>query len=525
MQTLDTERLSAALLELEDAVEWDPSTMLDRAVVLERQARLLGDDLLVTRARLSQANLLMRSGDLAGAARRMWPVHQWAVKNGARQLTARSHLVWATIHRHLGDAAQSLEHAVLSVELLDDSATEHMQVWHRTRLGDALAFSGSIGAARHRFEQAVRLAVTLDKPLLLLFVLNNFAYAEYSAGNYERAEQITVRLQEHAAAHDYQLDASLLDTIGAIEIGNGRYAEAEKTMLACIALHGSDGHDDADELAEYLLNLARAQCGLQAYDRAQDSLEESRRLCVERGLRGVLVRVHQEQADLHAARGEFAEAYAAHKSFFTAYHGLHSQQREAQARTRHAMFETAEARQEAERFREQARRDPLTGLRNRRYIDEQLPMLIDNDSELTIALVDLDHFKRINDQLSHDVGDRVLVEVARLLESGLAAVSPAGFVARMGGEEFLMVLPDLTATAAADRLDMIRRTIAVHDWATLTRGLPITLSIGVAGVADASEPTQLGLLSAADRNLYAAKNGGRDRVVWPLRHRDQATAA
>ena len=163
----------------------------------------------------------------------------------------------------------------------------------------------------------------------------------------------------------------------------------------------------------------------------------------------MLVRVHQEQAELHAARGEFAAAFAVHKVFFAAYNDLHSEQREAQARTRQAMFETAEARQEAERFREQARRDPLTGLRNRRYVDEQLPGLIDADPELTVAIVDLDRFKRVNDLLSHDVGDQVLVLVAKLLETELAAVSPDGFVARMGGEEFLMVLPGTEVPLAA----------------------------------------------------------------------------
>ena len=88
------------------------------------------------------------------------------------------------------------------------------------------------------------------------------------------------------------------------------------------------------------------------------------------------------------------------------------------------MFETAEAREEAEHFREQARRDPLTGLRNRRYVDEELPALIAAGGELTVAIVDLDHFKWVNDRLSHDVGDQVLVLVAKLLETELAAIVP-----------------------------------------------------------------------------------------------------
>jgi diguanylate cyclase (GGDEF)-like protein len=316
-----------------------------------------------------------------------------------------------------------------------------------------------------------------------------------------------------AAEHGFELDPAVLDTIGAIEIENGRYAEAERTLLECIRRHDDGRHDDADALAEYLLTLARAQRGTGAADRAQDSLDASRRLCVERELGDVLVRVHQEQAELHAVRGEFAEAFAVHKVFFTAYHSLHSAQREAQARTRQAMFETTEAREEAERFREQARRDPLTGLRNRRYVNEQLPVLLDTDPDLACAIVDLDHFKRINDQLSHDVGDQVLVQVAKLLETELAAVSPDGFVARMGGEEFLMVLPCTGVPAAVRRLDAVRRAVSGHAWDEITHGLPVTVSIGVAGRADADPRTQAGLLSTADRNLYAAKHGGRDRVV------------
>jgi diguanylate cyclase (GGDEF)-like protein len=528
----DAEQLSAALLAIEDQIYWDADTLLERAVQLERQAEEIGDELLAARARLCVTNMHMRAGDVAGAAQRIWKVHQWAVDHGAQQLTARSHLVWANVHRHLGDAAQCLEHSVLAVELLDDTATQHMQVWHRAKLADALGLTGSMDAARQRYAQTEDLAIELSQPQLLLAMLNNYAYTELICGNHARAQEVARRLQHHAATYGFTLDPAALDTIGAIEIENGRFAEAEQTLLICIDRHGDGQQEDADALAEYHLTLARARRGLRAYDRAQHSLDESRELSIQRELGDVLVRIHQEQAELHAARGEYAEAFAVHKVFFTAYNSLHSKQREAQARTRQAMFETTEARQEAERFREQARRDPLTGLRNRRYVDEQLPGLIHADAALTVAIVDLDHFKRINDQLSHDVGDQVLVMVAKLLETELAAVSPDGFVARMGGEEFLMVLPGATGTAATERIDGIRRAVGGYGWGGITMGLPVTVSIGVAGVADAPAPTQSSLLSTADRNLYAAKHGGRDQVVagppratLPGSYRGRASAA
>jgi diguanylate cyclase (GGDEF)-like protein len=530
---VDRELLSAALLELEDEINWDAGPMLSRAVELEKHARELGDELLVARAELSQANLHMRNGDVTLAAKRIWAVHKWALDKNQKQLAARTHLVWSNIHRHLGDAAQSLEHAVLCVELLDETATDFMHIWHRNKLGDALSLSGSADAARTRYEQAADLSVELARPDLLLAVLNNYAYSEYTAGNREHAKHVADRLRTHATDHGFLLDASIQDTIGVIQIENRQYAEAERTMLGCIdSYHDGGAQDDADALPEYLLTLSRAQRGLHAYARAQRSLDASRRLCAERELGHVLVKVHQEQAELHAARGEFAEAFAAHKEFFAAYNRMHSMQREAQARTRQVMLETTEAREEAERFREQARRDPLTGLRNRRYVDEQLPDLIAADPHLTLAILDIDHFKRINDHLSHDVGDQVLVEVAKLLETELAAVSPDGFAARMGGEEFLLVLPNLTPDRAGRGLDLIRRAIGRHDWTALTRKLPVTVSIGVACRGNSVAATQPALLSIADRNLYAAKHGGRDRVVCGIpageharSYRDSASAA
>jgi hypothetical protein len=151
---INADVISAALLEIEDRISWDPDVYFARSRELESQAQSIGDELLATRARLCQANMRLRAGDVASAARRIWKIHQWAVEHDARQLTARTHLVWATIHRYLGDAAQSLEQSLLAVELLDETATEFMRIWHHVKLADALALAGSYDAARLRYEQA-----------------------------------------------------------------------------------------------------------------------------------------------------------------------------------------------------------------------------------------------------------------------------------------------------------------------------------------------------------------------------------
>jgi diguanylate cyclase (GGDEF)-like protein len=222
-----------------------------------------------------------------------------------------------------------------------------------------------------------------------------------------------------------------------------------------------------------------------------------------------------EQAELYAATGAFEQAFLEYKRYDVAREELRSAQQEARAHTRQVMFETAQARNDAERYREQALRDPLTGLLNRRYVHENLPAAValaaETGSPLTVALVDLDHFKRINDTLSHDVGDQVLVIVADLLRSGQRALSDTGFVARMGGEEFLVVLPGVGAGLAADRLETLRRAVRSHRWQPVTGDLPVTVSIGATTtVGDVPLATTL---ADADRMLYVAKNAGRDRVI------------
>ncbi|MEV4642351.1 diguanylate cyclase [Actinoplanes sp. NPDC049548] len=510
---MNVEEVSIALLAIEDRMMWDAPATFRIATELEHRAAALGDETLVVRARLCRTNMRLRMGELAGANREILEIHEWAVAHGDRILQARTHLVWANIHRLLGDAARSLEHSLSSVELLDGTATAHMQVWHVTKLADALGFTASMADARVRYDQAEQIARELNEPWLHMQVLNNHAYLEHITGNPERAEEVVRRLLQHADAHGFEVDAAILDTVAAIQITNGRFAEAEQTMQLCLARHETGERDDADALAEYFLTLAKAQRGLGETDDAQHSLNASRDECVQRGLHEVLVRVQQEQAELYAARGDFAAAFAEHREFFEAHERLRSQQQEAQARTRQAMFETAEARGEAERFREQARRDPLTGLRNRRYVDEELPRLIASDAQLTVAIVDLDHFKQINDQLSHDVGDRVLVQAAKILDAEVAQVCPEGFVARLGGEEFLLVLPRTPADLAAARLEQVRLGVGSFPWEETTDGLPVTVSIGAAGVREAADRTQPHLLSIADRNLYAAKRAGRDCVV------------
>lgn len=177
----------------------------------------------------------------------------------------------------------------------------------------------------------------------------------------------------------------------------------------------------------------------------------------------------------------------------------------------------AELIQAREALRIQATHDPLTGLLNRRAITERLQAELHRSrrekSPLAVILVDLDLFKRINDTHGHEAGDRVLVEAARRMSR---ATRPYDLLGRYGGEEFLVVLPncpEAEAVASAERL----RSLLCATPVDLPAGpLKVTASLGVgARLADPDEDLA-GLLRAADKALYRAKSGGRDRVEAAL---------
>ena len=469
------------------------------------------------RARLLQADMQERGGQTTRSVTLLWDVHAWATANDCRPVLARSHLLLARTQRNLGDMAACLEHAIRAAEHLDEDAPPGRRVFYLVKLADALGWTGSFGAARERYRQAEQIAAAAGDYERQMMVLNNLAYTEYEAGEARRAWAVVERMQAFAAAHGERFSANRLDTIARIQIELGWYAEAEATVLQAIAQYAADGYEEVDALAEYLLTLGMAQRGRGALDEAMATLERSRLLCDERALGEVELRVLEEQAELYAQTGDFRRAYQAQKAWRVTDQVLRSAQREAQARTRQAIFETDEARREAERFRAQARSDALTGLPNRRYVDEELPAVLARaeaaGTQVTVALADLDHFKRINDTLSHEVGDQVLSTVGGLLRSGVAGVSRAAFAARLGGEEFLVVLPGTAPDEAERHLDALRLLVRSHPWAPVTGGRPVTVSIGAVIAAAPGIPTQAALLADADRCLYAAKRAGRDRVV------------
>jgi diguanylate cyclase (GGDEF)-like protein len=164
------------------------------------------------------------------------------------------------------------------------------------------------------------------------------------------------------------------------------------------------------------------------------------------------------------------------------------------------------------RIEELAELDELTGAYNRRCImrmlDEEIARAGRNGSPCSIALIDLDWFKRINDAFGHPTGDEVLRTFAITMFANIRSIDRFG---RYGGEEFLLVLPDMGTDNATRALDRLRAIIAELDWSAFSPDMRVTISAGVTTLKPEETPDTF--LARADSALYTAKARGRNRIA------------
>lgn len=195
-------------------------------------------------------------------------------------------------------------------------------------------------------------------------------------------------------------------------------------------------------------------------------------------------------------------------------------EREANELLEHRVHERTEALQIANRkLEELSTSDQLTGLRNRRYLDralqEECCRCQRYQHPLAVLLLDIDHFKRFNDEFGHDVGDECLRRVGAVLAMEMR--TPIDHVARYGGEEFCVVMPETELEGARVVAERIRAAVEAMSFMVGDRVVPVTVSVGVASMVPPDEDYSREILKKADVMLYEAKAAGRNCVMTPRR--------
>ena len=326
----------------------------------------------------------------------------------------------------------------------------------------------------------------------------NLANARTGLGDFELALAHIERQAELSAKNGYRgMALTAVSNRAVLERHRGDFDAAIRLFTQALAqAHQTSDHAMLFEMHQGLYESYKLRGDLAnalKHHEAMLPLErEEMKQRADRQARLLLIRIDLEQAQAAAERAKLdAEVQRLRAAT------LESENRQLEVRARE--------------LGKHALEDQLTGLANRRRVDHELPAQLayarERRGALSVAAVDLDHFKQVNDRFGHAVGDDVLRAIARIL---IDNTRTSDLLARMGGEEFLVLFVGTPLTVATDICERLRHAVEAYDWDTVAEGLTLTISIGLCDAVESSDVRAL--LERADASLYAAKRGGRNRV-------------
>jgi diguanylate cyclase len=498
---------------------------LAEQALAEARARNDGERMARALAIVANASRSLADYERAAAA----ALESVALLQGAGAGLATAKIDLALVFFDLGDYPKALSHLLEARRELaraPDGRVEarcaHAEGLVQSRLDDfdlAHASFHRALALRRDMQDDAGAAATLNSLGVMHLRLAQRPCADARAARVEFERALSHFLQARELAMQQADDRLVLLTeinIAGATGGLGCYEEALEHFLAQVGTARALGDRHNESLI--LSNAGEAA-------RRSGQLERARRLGEEAlGVaQSTSSKVHEGEARLQLsltceAIGDYAAALAHYK----VHHALEREMQAAEARRvtqaqslrgaiEHAQREAARLRHENRVLERQARQDALTGLANRRAFDDALVTRVaearENGTPLAVVTFDLDHFKSINDRYTHAAGDSVLRDAASVLRSHCRT---SDLAARIGGEEFVLLLPGADRDAARTIAERVRAELAWRAFATLPPGVRVTLSAGVA--VDTGRGCADDLLRAADAALYRAKGEGRDRV-------------
>lgn len=436
---------------------------------------------------------------------------------GEREQEARACAVYAWLLLEMGLVDESYSQAVHALTLAETGRDPRSLAFAKNAKAITYLFAGQDHLALPLLAEARDLTPSpSDRALYLV----NIAYAQSSLAEVAQAEGDSVAarqfLDESIATNDLAIEvASICGDLWNLRTALCNGAE-------CYLIDGNQ-HAAADYLAQW--ERIEGHVGLRErnhyYYTKSDLLVAvgDLELALEFALAANALAAANNQAShkanaakqlsaVYEAMGQHDKALELHKAYHQAYLAHMGEVTRRRAQFVEMELETERLKQQAASLEHEARRDGLTGLLNRRSLEATLERMA--NEPFCLAMVDLDHFKTINDSFSHRIGDEVLKASARIFEDFSESFSAF----RMGGEEFVLIFPGKGLAACHAIADRLRRAIEGADWSNVADGLLVSASIGLAQKQDGMLGTAL--LEQADKLMYEAKRRGRNMVISRL---------
>ncbi len=417
---------------------------------------------------------------------------------------AAAHQDLGTVKLYLGQHDEAMAQLLTALELRDLIGDEQGRADVENNLGIVFYQRGTLDEAERAYRSALERRLRLNDADGVAAARNNLAKVLTDRGRYpEASEQLLLARAIWSGLGNLRGMAMAITNLGIVHRDQGELAAAAERLEEALAIK----REIADVLGacETATFLGRVRAEQRRTDEALALLQRAAADAERLGVAGELATACLALADVHESFGDHAGALA----WFRRYHDADRRGFDERSSERlHALqvsFQLARAEQESAT-------DELTGLRNRRAFDREVMELLRvarRDAKLlSVALLDLDDFKQVNDRFGHAVGDEVLRRVAEVLRLHTRS---GDLPCRYGGEEFALALPDTDLADAVRAADQLRRRIRDIDWAEVHPDLTVTTSIGVATLEEGADLPQL--LARADRELYRAKHQGKDRVL------------
>jgi diguanylate cyclase (GGDEF)-like protein len=435
-------------------------------------------------------------------------------------------------YSNLGNHAGALEHCLQALELA-------REIDNREREASVL---GAVATSQNRAGDSQQAVTTFLEVLALnrelgqktgeALTLNNLAMSYHSVGNHTDALPMSLQGLELAKACGFAaLVVTATGTVGEIYLAVGDYAQASRYLRQYLLL-ASDSASRLNEMWALLL-LAETSYAQQAFSDALTLVLQALTLAQELGTLVEQARCHRMMVELYEGQGDLRQALEHSKSlneveevlfnegtakrvaYLQLVHQIENAERDAEIhelRSIELQREIEERKKVQSALETLATTDPLTGLLNRREFYALGEAAIARASRdglgLAAILVDLDHFKSINDTFGHAVGDQMLVGVARTI---LANVRTGDIVCRFGGDEFAILLPGGDARSTQEIARRLGHNLARMELETEHGTAHITGSLGIAALQP-NDGSVDALLDHADRAMYNSKKSGRNRT-------------
>ncbi len=443
-----------------------------------------------------------------------------------------------------------------------DLAMEHsLEVWSINKdLNDERGISASllnIGVLHQNMRQHKKALEFLEEGLeasrrhnnpnhkaraLINIGLSHVALKDYelAAKVYEEALQIGREIGETT------VEAQALANLGEAHDRMGNYAKAMELTMQALDLARNNDIRAGEAFCLHYLGVTLLHMGKN--DEATLRLREALAVAEEISLRPQVAKVHKALFEVHRAKNELDLALEHHVLFHDMEMETRDQTMEGRTKAMMVRLEVDRARAQSEIYKlrnvelasalealetanlqksvlvdqlreqsvvleKQVREDPLTALFNRRFLElslgEEFARARALGRQLTVSMMDIDHFKSINDGFSHQVGDEVLRRVADIMRKNSRG---SDIVARYGGEEFVLVMPGLGAESAFATCERLRLAVQTYPWDIIHPNLKVTISIGLS--SDLSVSNYEKLLNSADEKMYESKHTGRNKVCF-----------